>query len=76
MMIKVRLLQKVGATYVLVASRIVKVRGVKDRDGERIRDGAYVATFARPKPGSYEFAVRYAGSASYKPCAKTLKFTL
>jgi large repetitive protein len=76
MAIKVSMLKKVGAKYRLVASKTVNVKGLKDRNGDSIVDGAYLASFPRPASGSYRFVATYAGSALYAPIAKTLNVTL
>jgi chitinase len=76
MAIKVSMLKKVGAKYRLVASKTVNVKGLKDRNGDGIVDGAYLASFPRPARGSYRFVAKYAGSALYAPIAKTLNVKL
>jgi hypothetical protein len=76
MKIRVSLVRKVGAKYVLVSSKTVIVKGLKDRDGDGTLDAAYVASFTRPAAGSYRFVARYAGTTSYKASKKTLSFKL
>jgi hypothetical protein len=76
MAIKVSMLKKVGAKYRLVASKTVNVKGLKDRNGDGIVDGAYLASFPRPASGSYRFVATYAGSPIYAPIAKTLNVKL
>jgi large repetitive protein len=76
MAIKVSMLKKVGAKYRLVASKTVNVKGLKDRNGDGIVDGAYLASFPRPASGSYRFVAKYAGSPIYAPIAKTLSVKL
>jgi Calx-beta domain len=76
MKIKVSLFKKADGSYHLLASKTVSVKGLKDRNGDGITDGAYVAAFTRPAPGSYRFVATYAGSAVYAPSAKALNFTL
>jgi len=76
MTIKVSMLKKVGEKYRLVASKTVSVKGLKDRNGDGIVDGAYLASFPRPVSGSYRFVAKYAGSALYAPIAKTLDVKL
>jgi hypothetical protein len=66
------MLKKVGAKYRLVTAKTVNVKGLKDRNGDGIVDGAYLASFPRPARGSYRFVANYAGSALYAPIAKTL----
>jgi hypothetical protein len=76
MRIKVCLLTKVGSRYRLVASKTVAVKGLKDRNGDGITDGAYLAAFARPARGAYRFVAKYAGSPTYAASAKNLDLTL
>ena len=76
MAIKVSMLKKVGAKYRLVAAKTVNVKALKDRNGDGILDGAYLASFPRPASGSYRFVAKYAGSALYAPIAKTLNVNL
>ncbi len=76
MAIKVSMLKKVGAKYRLVAAKTVIVKGLKDRNGDGIVDGAYLASFPRPARGCYRFVAKFAGSALYGPIAKTLNVKL
>jgi Calx-beta domain len=76
MTIKVSMLKKVGTRYRLVASKTVGVKGLKDRNGDGIVDGAYLASFPRPASGSFRFVAKYAGCPTYAPIAKTLNLTL
>jgi large repetitive protein len=76
MKVKVSLLKKVGAKYRLLASKTVGVKGLKDRNGDGITDGGYLAGFARPAKGSYRVTVKYAGNPTYAPSAKTVNLSL
>jgi hypothetical protein len=74
MKVKTTLYRKVGARYARVTSRTVSVTGLADRDGDSRPDGAYVAKFTRPARGSYLIKTAYAGSASYLPCLRSVRF--
>lgn len=63
--------------YVKVAAKTVRVRYLRDRDGDGKKDGSYTATFLRPKArGSYKVLVRFTGTATLKPCTRSRVFTL
>jgi hypothetical protein len=71
------LYRKKGTTFVRVTGKTVSVRYLKDRDGDGRTDGAYTATFVRPKArGSYKIVVRFKGTGSAKPCSRVKIFTL
>jgi hypothetical protein len=71
------LFRKRGTKFVKVAAKTVRVRYFKDRDGDGKKDGAYTVTFVRPKAqGSYKVLVRFNGTATHKPCSRSLVFTL
>ena len=76
MPIKVSLQKKKGARYVLVSSKTVTAKGLKDRNIDGVLDAAYAAAFPRPGRGAYRFVARYAGNATYAATTKTLSFTL
>jgi hypothetical protein len=76
MKVKVNLLKKVGAKYRLLASKTVGVKGLKDRNGDGITDGGYLAGFARPAKGTYRVLVKYAGNTGYAPCMKSVSLSL
>jgi hypothetical protein len=76
MKIKVSLFHKVGAKFVLVSSKTVSAKGLKDRNHDGILDAAYVASFARPAGGSYRFVARFKGNPTHKASKKTLSFKL
>jgi hypothetical protein len=63
--------------FVKVAAKTVRVRYLRDRDGDGKRDGAYTARFLRPRTaGSYRFVVRFKGTSTHKPSTKTRTFRL
>ena len=71
------LFRKQGTKFVKVSPKTVLVRYVKDRDADGKKDGAYTATFVRPKAqGSYKVLVRFNSTATHKPCSRSLVFTL
>ncbi|MGH2641642.1 MAG: Calx-beta domain-containing protein [Actinomycetota bacterium] len=71
------LYRKAHGRFVKVTAKTVRVRDVRDRDGDDKPDGAYSATFLRPKPkGTYKVVVRFKGTAAYKPCTRSKIFTL
>lgn len=74
MRISVTLMKKKGTKYVKVASKIVTVTALGDRDGDALPDAAFVASFKRPAKGAYEFVTRYTGGTLYLPGVKILKF--
>jgi hypothetical protein len=62
---------------VKVTAKTVPVRSLRDRDGDGKPDGAYTATFLRPKrKGTYEVVVRFTRTAAYEPCSRSKIFTL
>ncbi|MEO8293732.1 MAG: hypothetical protein ABI635_11430, partial [Actinomycetota bacterium] len=76
MSVKTTLYKKKGSKYVRVSSRTVSTAGLADRDLDSLTDGAYLAKFKRPGRGAYRFKVVYAGSATYLPSSRSLKFKL
>jgi hypothetical protein len=71
------LFRKANGRFVKITAKTVLVRDVRDRDGDGKPDGAYTATFLRPKPkGTYKVVVRFKGTAAYKPCTRSKVFTL
>ena len=76
MKVKATLYKKRGARYVRAASRTVSVAGLTDRDVDGRADGAYLAKFTRPGRGSYLLRVAYAGSPSFLPCLRSVRFRL
>jgi chitinase len=71
------LFRKANGRFVKIAAKTVRVRSLRDRDGDGRPDGAYTATFLRPKPkGTYKVVVRFAGTVGYKPCSRTRVFPL
>ncbi|MEX1264641.1 MAG: Calx-beta domain-containing protein [Actinomycetota bacterium] len=76
MKIGVTLQKKKGAKYVKVASTSVKVARLRDRDGDGLTDGSYVASFKRQRRGAYRVLVKYAGSADYLPSGKKVSLRI
>jgi hypothetical protein len=76
MKVTISLLKKIGSKYRLLASKTLGVNGLKDRNGDGILDGAYLAKFARPAKGAYRFVAKYAGNVEYAPSSKTLNLKL
>ena len=75
--VTVTLFRKQGGKFVKVAAKTVSVRYLKDRDGDGKTDGAYTATFTRPKTkGSYKVLTRFKGTPSYKARSLGKIFTL
>ncbi len=71
------LYRKQGARFVKVSAKTVSIRYVKDRDGDGKKDGAYAATFNRPKAqGTYKVLVRFKGTATHKPSSRVRVFML
>ncbi|MGI8615706.1 MAG: hypothetical protein ACR2L4_02835 [Actinomycetota bacterium] len=70
------LFRKQGARFVKVSAKTVLVRYIKDRDGDGKRDGAYAATFVRPRAqGTYKVLVRSKGTATHEPSDRVKVFT-
>lgn len=74
--VKVTLLKKKGAKFVRVASKVVAVKTLRDRDGDGKTDGHYVASFTKPARGAYRFKVAFAGTSELKRSSKSVNFTL
>jgi hypothetical protein len=75
--VTVTLFRKQGGKFVKVAAKTVSVRYLKDRDHDGKTDGAYTATFTRPKTkGSYKLLTRFKGTSTYKPRSIAKLFTL
>jgi hypothetical protein len=74
--VEVTLQKKKGSRWVKVATKTVTVKGVGDKDGDGLRDAAYVASFPKPARGSYRFVVKFLGTPDFDPCSKTAKFRL
>ena len=71
------LFRKQGTRFVRIAAKTVLVRYIRDRDGDGKKDGAYTATFVRPRAqGTYKVVVRFKGTATHKPCSRAKIFTL
>ena len=71
------LFRKAHGRFLKVTAKTARVRDIRDRDGDGKPDGAYAATFLRPKPaGSYKVVVRFKGTAAYKPCSRSKSFSL
>ncbi len=71
------LFRKHGTKFVKISAKTVSIRYIKDRDADGKKDGAYTATFVRPKAqGTYKVLVRFKGMATYKPCSHLQIFTL
>jgi hypothetical protein len=75
--VRVTLFRRLDGAYVRVAARTVTVKRLRDRDGDGKTDGAYAATFLRPRAGGgYRFVARFAGSAGYTSSTKSKRFPL
>jgi hypothetical protein len=62
------LYRKQGARFVKILAKTVSIRYVEDRDGNGKKDGAYTATFVRPRAqGTYKVRIRFKGTATHKP---------
>ena len=72
--VKVTLLRKKGTRYVKVAAKVVPVKGLKDRDGDLLTDGVYVASFPRPAKGAYRAKVAFIGTADLRKSGKVVSF--
>jgi Calx-beta domain len=72
--VKVTLLKKVGGSFKRVGRKVVTVRRLRDRDGDGLDEGVYLATFTRGPKGTYKFVVKYAGNANYQSVTKTKVF--
>jgi hypothetical protein len=72
--VKVTLLRKKGTRYVKVTAKVVPVKGLKDRDGDLLTDGAYVASFPRPARGAYRCKVAFLGTADLRRSGKVVSF--
>jgi large repetitive protein len=71
------LFRKQHGTFRKIAAKTVKVRSFRDRDGDGKTDGAYTATFLRPKPaGVYRIIVRFKGSPTHRACKRARVFKL
>jgi hypothetical protein len=71
------LFRKANGRFVKVTAKTVRIRDVRDRDGDGKPDGAYTATFLRPKSrGTYKVVVRFDGTAAYKLCTRSKVFRL
>jgi chitinase len=76
MKIKVGLFHKVGSKFVLVSSKIVSAKGLKDRNHDGVLDAAYAASFTQPGAGSYRFMARFKGNPTHTASKKILSFKL
>ncbi|HEX6581851.1 MAG TPA: Calx-beta domain-containing protein [Actinomycetota bacterium] len=71
------LFRKAHGRFLKVTVKTARVRDLRDRDGDGNPDGAYTAKFLRPRwKGLYKVAVRFKGSAAYKPCTRSKIFRL
>jgi hypothetical protein len=72
--VKVTLLHRVGGTFKRVARKTVTVKNLRDRDGDGLDEGHYVAGFAKGTHGTYKFVVEYAGNATYQVATESKVF--
>jgi chitinase len=72
MQVQVTLSKKKGAKYVKIATKIVTVTKLGDRDADGTADAAYTAAFKRPAKGAYRFVAKYAGSTNFLGSSKKL----
>jgi hypothetical protein len=71
------LLRSNHGRFAKVAAKTVRVRYLRDRDGDGKTDGSYTASFLRPRPkGTYKIVVRFKGTSTFKPSSRTRLFTL
>jgi chitinase len=74
--VTVTLFRRKGTKYVKVTAKTVGAKGLKDRDGDGLLDGAYLAKLPRPSKGSYKVTVVFNGNATLAGSSATVTFTL
>jgi hypothetical protein len=76
MKIRVTLFKRSSGRWVKVAAKTVTVVNLADRNGDGIIDAAYAASFRRGEHGRYRFVAHYAGNATTRACAASIRFKL
>jgi hypothetical protein len=74
--VTVTLQRKKGGRWVKVAARTVGVKAVKDRDKDGLKDGSYLAAFARPAKGAYRLKAIAKATSTATSASKTTSFRL
>jgi hypothetical protein len=69
--------RRANGTFSWLRSKTVTVNTIRDRDGDGLKEGAYLASFRRPKTnGTYRIVATFKGTATHKRSSKRVIFTL
>jgi Calx-beta domain-containing protein len=68
--------KRANGTFVRLRSKTVAVKSIRDRDGDDLKEGVYLAPFPRPKTGTYRMAAKFKGTATHRASTKQVTFTL
>jgi large repetitive protein len=75
--VAVALFRKTPNGFAKIATVSAPARYIRDRDHDGLKEGIYLARFARPRAGgTYRFVASFAGSSTHRPSKRTVDFTL
>ena len=75
--VTVTLFRKRGARFAKIASKTVRVKALRDRDGDGRPDGAYAASFRRPTEGGrFKVTARFGPRPGYLGSSRSRAFSL
>ena len=75
--VRVTLYRSRSGRFVAVSSKTVRVKQLRDRDGDGKTDGTYLASFTRPTAGgSYKLTARFLGTSTHKASSRSVRFRL
>jgi hypothetical protein len=69
--------KRANGTFVRLRAKTVAVKGIRDRDGDGLKEGVYLAAFPRPtRVGTYRMIARFKGTATHRQSSKRVTFSL
>ena len=69
--------RRANGTFVNLRSKTITVTGVRDRDGDGLKEGVYRASFLRPsRRGTYRMTSKFLGTPTHARSMKRVAFTI
>ena len=74
--VRVTLQRRANGSWRKVSGKTVLLSGIRDRNGDGVKEGLFKASFERQKPGSYRIKVQFKSSSTHKGCKAQKDFKI